>query len=177
MLLPRTSTGVFLALLLAASPAALGQVYSWVDENGKKHFGDRIPPEYENQGKQVELNATNSADAVAPRERESQSSASSYAERQLEAQRRQAENAERRRKFSSELAEDQFRDVQVSMPTKADLELTPSECAKAKRNYEISQQCMDTCRHVTRNADDRLQARKTHPSCTKCSKVRRPRCA
>ena len=33
-------------LLLGASPLAFSQVYSWVDENGKRHYGDRIPPEY-----------------------------------------------------------------------------------------------------------------------------------
>ncbi|MDD5240789.1 MAG: DUF4124 domain-containing protein [Sulfuricella sp.] len=43
-----------LILMLLSFPAA-AKVYKWVDENGKTHFGDTIPPQYANQGN-VELN-------------------------------------------------------------------------------------------------------------------------
>jgi hypothetical protein len=33
-----------LAVLLAAAPAFAGQVYSWTDANGTKHFSDSPPP-------------------------------------------------------------------------------------------------------------------------------------
>ncbi|HUW49872.1 MAG TPA: DUF4124 domain-containing protein [Sulfuricella sp.] len=42
-----------LMLTLLSFPAA-AKMYKWVDENGKTHFGDTIPPQYANQGN-VEL--------------------------------------------------------------------------------------------------------------------------
>jgi hypothetical protein len=35
---------LLLAVLLAAVPATAGQVYSWTDANGTKHFSDSPPP-------------------------------------------------------------------------------------------------------------------------------------
>lgn len=45
-----------LILMLLSLPAA-AKMYKWVDENGKTHFGDTIPPQYAKQGN-VELNKT-----------------------------------------------------------------------------------------------------------------------
>ena len=52
------------ALLVCVAPAAWSQVYTWVDENGRKHFGDSVPPEYEGQAVEVKLPKPNSAAAV-----------------------------------------------------------------------------------------------------------------
>ncbi len=41
------------ALLLASGPAAAGKLYKWVDENGKVHYGDKIPPKYAKQEKHI----------------------------------------------------------------------------------------------------------------------------
>ena len=38
-----------LMLMLLSFPAA-AKMYKWVDESGKTHFGDTIPPQYANQG-------------------------------------------------------------------------------------------------------------------------------
>lgn len=46
-------------LMLLSFPAA-AKMYKWVDENGKTHFGDTIPPQYAKQGN-VELNKTGMA--------------------------------------------------------------------------------------------------------------------
>lgn len=35
--------------------SSLAETYSWIDENGKKHFGDKVPPEYKDSAKQVDL--------------------------------------------------------------------------------------------------------------------------
>jgi hypothetical protein len=45
----------FLLMLLASFPAVAGKLYSWVDEQGKTHYGNTIPPQYAQQGS-VELN-------------------------------------------------------------------------------------------------------------------------
>lgn len=43
-------------LILLATSSAAAEVYSWTDENGQKHFGDKIPLEYQEQSKRVDLN-------------------------------------------------------------------------------------------------------------------------
>jgi hypothetical protein len=45
----------FLLILLASFPAVAGKVYSWVDEHGKTHYGNAVPPEYAQKGNE-ELN-------------------------------------------------------------------------------------------------------------------------
>ncbi|GAO36802.1 hypothetical protein SCT_2217 [Sulfuricella sp. T08] len=39
-----------LLILLVSFPAVAGKVYSWVDEQGKTHYGNAIPPQYSQQG-------------------------------------------------------------------------------------------------------------------------------
>ena len=45
----------FLLILLASFPAVAGKLYSWVDEQGKTHYGNTVPPQYAQQGN-AELN-------------------------------------------------------------------------------------------------------------------------
>lgn len=42
-----------LLLMLVSGPAAAQKLYKWVDENGQVHYGDKIPPEYANQDREV----------------------------------------------------------------------------------------------------------------------------
>ncbi len=46
---------LLLLILLASFPAVAGKVYSWVDEHGKTHYGNTVPPEYAQKGNE-ELN-------------------------------------------------------------------------------------------------------------------------
>lgn len=39
-----------LLILLASFPAVAGKLYSWVDEHGKTHYGNVVPPQYAQQG-------------------------------------------------------------------------------------------------------------------------------
>ena len=39
-----------LLILLASFPAVAGKLYSWVDEQGKTHYGNVVPPQYAQQG-------------------------------------------------------------------------------------------------------------------------------
>lgn len=45
----------WLLILLASFPAVAGKLYSWVDEQGKTHYGNTVPPQYAQQGN-AELN-------------------------------------------------------------------------------------------------------------------------
>jgi hypothetical protein len=71
---PRQTFRSLAMVLLFASPLAWSQVYSWVDENGRKHFGDRIPQKYQDQAAEVEMGETNSSQAVVSRPRSSSQS-------------------------------------------------------------------------------------------------------
>ncbi len=42
-----------LLLAIASGPAAAQKLYKWVDKDGQVHYGDRIPPEYADQDRDV----------------------------------------------------------------------------------------------------------------------------
>jgi hypothetical protein len=69
------------AIVLLASPLAWSEIYSWVDENGKKHFGDKIPPEYQDQASPYELSEINTSEAVEVQKQPSSSSSSTGSSR------------------------------------------------------------------------------------------------
>ncbi|MEP5763286.1 MAG: DUF4124 domain-containing protein [Halieaceae bacterium] len=61
---PRAIISAISLILLCASPFAFSEIYTWVDENGKKHFGDEIPEKYKSQGSEYKISETNTAPAV-----------------------------------------------------------------------------------------------------------------
>jgi len=42
-----------LLLALVSGPAGAQKLYKWVDENGQVHYGDKVPPEYANQDREI----------------------------------------------------------------------------------------------------------------------------
>jgi hypothetical protein len=50
--MPRIHSGLGLILLLTATMAS-GAMYKWVDKDGMTHYGDRVPPEYVKQQREV----------------------------------------------------------------------------------------------------------------------------
>ena len=44
----------FLILLVLAFPVQ-AEIYKWIDEKGKTHFGDRVPEKYQKKADNVEL--------------------------------------------------------------------------------------------------------------------------
>ncbi|WP_323846336.1 DUF4124 domain-containing protein [Microbulbifer magnicolonia] len=55
-------------LLLSGAAACAGELYRWVDAEGKVHFGDRPPLEARAENIGGELRPINSADAPAPQQ-------------------------------------------------------------------------------------------------------------
>jgi hypothetical protein len=45
---------LFFLLIVLACPAQ-AEIFKWVDENGKTHFGDRVPEKYQQKAANVEL--------------------------------------------------------------------------------------------------------------------------
>jgi len=52
--------GLLLVALAVCTTIAQAELYTWVDKNGKKHYGDKIPPEYAKQATAVEQKKINS---------------------------------------------------------------------------------------------------------------------
>ncbi|MGL6162466.1 DUF4124 domain-containing protein [Microbulbifer sp.] len=61
----RAGIGI-IALSLSAAMATAEEVYRWVDEEGKVHFGDRPPAQAAAKNVEGELRPINSADGGAP---------------------------------------------------------------------------------------------------------------
>ncbi|MCA0899945.1 MULTISPECIES: DUF4124 domain-containing protein [Microbulbifer] len=53
---------VLAACAFTASPASAGELYRWVDKDGKVHFGDRPPAEAEAESLEGQLKPVNSAE-------------------------------------------------------------------------------------------------------------------
>jgi hypothetical protein len=89
---PLRSLLPLLLLALAGGPAAAQTVYKWVDKNGQVHYGDRIPPEYAEQDREIlnkqgltvgrEEGSETPEEARARREREAQQQAAAERARQ-----------------------------------------------------------------------------------------------
>lgn len=47
------------ALLFGVTLTAQAAMYTWVDKDGKKHFGDKVPPEYAKQVQSVGIKKMN----------------------------------------------------------------------------------------------------------------------
>ncbi len=90
----RTVYGGLLGLLLAGQAALADEVYRWVDEEGKVHFGDRPPLEAWAENIEGELRPINSADATKPQK--------SSAGRRDNNPEREYENRQRRRQWEQQ---------------------------------------------------------------------------
>lgn len=56
----KSSIKFFVLILFTCTTLfSAAEVYTWTDKNGKKHFGDKVPAEYEAQSKPVESKPIN----------------------------------------------------------------------------------------------------------------------
>lgn len=53
MVVTKLVTRGWLLLLMALPLLAAAEIHSWVDENGRKHFGDRVPESYQDKSSPV----------------------------------------------------------------------------------------------------------------------------
>lgn len=51
-------------LLIFTFTCTHAEVYSWVDKEGKKHFGEKVPKEYANQSTELKVKSVNTMDAA-----------------------------------------------------------------------------------------------------------------
>lgn len=55
---------ILMLCFLFATANAHSEVYSWVDKDGKKHFGEAVPKEYQKQSKAIDVKPVNSMQAT-----------------------------------------------------------------------------------------------------------------
>ena len=55
---------ILIFCFLFAFVSAHSEIYSWVDKDGKKHFGEQVPKEYQKQSKAIDVKPVNSMQAT-----------------------------------------------------------------------------------------------------------------
>ena len=130
-------------IFVAAAFSAEAEIFSWIDENGKQHFGDKIPPDYQNQATSIR------PDIHTPNEKDVQDRITAHnnskkftrnVEKKRKNEKRQNQIAERQRKLQSALrnsASDQNTSPQT--PYGGDYEQKLAE-------YNSSVMCFNSCR-------------------------------
>ncbi|MEW6314014.1 MAG: DUF4124 domain-containing protein [Pseudomonadota bacterium] len=82
---------IWVALLLAMMPIAQAKMYKWVDEHGATHFGDNVPPQYQNQVKEIDKSGREIKTGQTPEERKARE------EEKLRQKKNQEQHAEQKR--------------------------------------------------------------------------------
>lgn len=72
-------------LLIMGSNLAHSDVYTWVDKDGKKHFGQEVPKEYAKKSTVIEVKTVNSMDETKTRPSYQSTNTPSYQQSQLPA--------------------------------------------------------------------------------------------
>lgn len=111
----------FFSLMLFAE-ASFSQVYTWVDEGGNKHFGDKVPEKYRNNSNAIDVKETNTTPI-----RESNESISGALGKP------NPENTVKERKVLEE--------KEVSSKART------SECSAQFAKYNESMQCFSSCKN------------------------------
>jgi hypothetical protein len=143
----------FFLLLVIAFPAQ-AEIYKWVDEKGKTHFGDRVPEKYQKKADNVEVNIRQ------PTEEEI-----------AEAEKRNAELAN-----STRLMETSNRSTRSSSGTSSKkTRQYASEYDRKMAEYRESQMCYAACQ-VRRPKSPRVGGSYIDSSaCGHCTNVVKPR--
>ena len=142
------SSSLVILLLVLASIGAQSEIYSWVDKDGKKHFGEEVPKEYLNQSKTLEVKPINTMDATKAPKKPKEMEKTAF---QLEQERRFIPPEEDNR------------------PTQ-----NLSSCEQRKKAYEQSVSCYSSCRSI--QVDRNGQQRSNVSNCRQCVDVKRPDC-
>jgi len=142
---------VFFSLMLSAE-TSFSQVYTWVDEGGNKHFGDRVPEKYRNNSNAIDLKKTNTTPI-----REANKSISAVLGKPKPKPKPKHESTVRERKVLEK------KDVSSKSKVKQ------SECSAQFAKYNESMRCFSTCR----NSNGGINRAK----CPSCTNVVRPSCS
>lgn len=122
---------LLMALLAASLPAAA--VYKWVDEDGKTHYGDRVPPQYAKQQRE-EVNKQGLTTKTYARQKTPE---------ELAAEKKAREDAEAEAKAKKE-QEEQDRNLVQTYPTLETLEEARADRRKLiESNFKMAQQARD----------------------------------
>ncbi|SEA14410.1 DUF4124 domain-containing protein [Microbulbifer marinus] len=139
--------GLLLSVLLLASATALAaDLYRWVDEDGKVHFGDRPPMEAKAENIEGELRPINSADAPPPQQtasRQQHNPEQEYEQRQRQRELRQQQRLTR----ACNAARRQLRLLQgrVAFVDDSGKEVKMSERERQQRAEQLQREIQRVC--------------------------------
>lgn len=142
---------VFILLLATQALLAQAALYSWVDKDGKKHFGDKVPAEYAKQVKTVDIKAANSMEAPPVIDKPEP------AKRVLKSATPAAENSD------------------TSSATNDNEQDDPASCEAQKQAYQESLACFNKCRDSGANNGEG-RAYNNVAACGHCTNVKKPKC-
>lgn len=74
---------LFILGLAFSFSGSYAEVYSWVDKDGKKHFGQEVPKEYAKKSTVIEVKSVNSMDETKTRPNYQPTSAPAYQQPQM----------------------------------------------------------------------------------------------
>lgn len=113
---------LFLVALVAMPVSVNAEIFTWKDENGKTHFGDKVPEKYKDNNSEVEIGAVNSADP----EKTRKTKGPGWFTRKPEGKSKPAQSA-----------------------TEKPAAKAPKTCAEKKAAYARSEACFEQCRLYT----------------------------
>lgn len=140
-------TRLVLLFSLLTLACANAEIYSWVDKDGKKHFGQEVPKEYAKQSTVVETKPINSMDATKVPAKPKETNKTAF---QLEQERR-------------------FVPPEIDTTPARKL----SSCEQQKQAYEQAEKCFSNCRQTSWSANGQI---KNDVSSCHCADAKRPDC-
>ena len=122
----KVSTSISAAIVFSACmlvQLAQAQIFSWVDEQGVKHFGDQVPEKYKKDKSEVSLNKLNTAQSV---------------------------DTAKLNKLSENIkaSNDKREESKPELEEVATEQTKPQTCEEQIEEYEKSYACFDTCRNA-----------------------------
>lgn len=141
---------IYLVVFLLVCSAASAEIYRWTDENGKVHFGDRVPEQYRTNTENLEVKAHNVLESdmkrgYVPREQVTQHEPGAVASQPP----RRSEKA----------------------PPQTTLRSSIDECQNQWQSYYQSKACFDSCAIYIRAGTARNVS-----NCGHCQAVSLPTC-
>ncbi|MBB6520943.1 DUF4124 domain-containing protein [Pseudoteredinibacter isoporae] len=145
-----TYYGFIVILSLFALPA-FSAMYTWVDEAGRRHYSDKVPPKYKSQASLVGGNKTNVMKSTEVRER----------------------NREMVQQVSKQTVQRSNKSKSANRPVSAE-EYAQMSCRQKWQAFRNSEQCYSMCA----DSETVYGARKWRnvAQCGHCSDVKKPLC-
>jgi len=153
-------------LILLLTYSSHAEIYTWVDENGKKHFGDKVPPEYQEQINAVEVDVRQPSPEELVRAR---AIATEQAKAVIDSRNSRAANMKPEHKVP-----------ESSEPALTAEQYAKTTCERKKQLYKESEDCYSKCtqQNVLRSPGSLRVVKhvRNTSNCGHCQDYKKPNC-